>query len=371
MHIFAKDRIDDIVAKHGAPVLMLSHDIIREQYRSLQKALPNVDIYYAIKSQPHPSVISCLRDLGSNFDVCTNLEVDLVRDLGIDASRTMHTHPVKKDQDIQYAIDYGCKIFVFDTTDELKKFVPYKDKVELVLRLGFRSKDAIVDLSRKFGAQPDTGIRLIDAAHELGLRVRGISFHVGSQNLNPYMYTEAIQFCRSVFDTCAKKGTELDLLDIGGGFPVAYTERVLDIEEFCTPINDALQSAFPDTRIICEPGRFISGPSMQLVASVMGKALRQDRHWYYLDDGLYGSYSGKVFDHADYPLHIYNNDSTDVLPSVVAGPTCDSFDVIYDNVLIPALEVGDLIVSSAMGAYTSATATDFNFFPRTKIVSID
>ena len=371
MEIFAQDKIESIVAEHGAPVLMLSRDVIKRQYHALQTALPNIDIYYAIKAQPHPSVIVTLKDLGSNFDVCTNLEVDLVRELGIEPNRLMHTHPVKKDHDIKHALTYGVNTFVFDTKDELQKFIPYKDQVELVVRLGFRSKDAIVDLSRKFGAQPETGISLIQEAERLGLNVRGISFHVGSQNLSPYIYTDAIRFCRDVFDACAAENIHLDTLDIGGGFPISYTDHVTEIEEFCHPINEALNDMFSKERVICEPGRFIAGPSMQLVASVMGRAVRQNRHWYYLDDGLYGSYSGKVFDHADYPLHVLKPKSDEVLPSVVAGPTCDSFDIIYDNIMIPELDVGDLIVSSAMGAYTSATATDFNFFPRTDIVTID
>lgn len=379
MNVFAAEKINDLVAEHGAPLLMLSTDILRQQYTRLQAAMPHVDIYYSIKAQAHPLVLNCLKDLGCNFDVCSNAEVDLARDLNIPAHRLMHTHPIKKDHDIQYALEYGCKIFVFDNMYELEKFIPYKDHVELIVRLGFRSEEAVVDLSRKFGAQPDDGIALIQQAHALGLTVRGISFHVGSQNLNPAIYTDAIHFCRHVFDRCATTGIHLDILDIGGGFPITYTERIIDIEDFCTPINNSLSDLFADHHVICEPGRFIAGPAMQLVSSVMGKALRQERIWYYLDDGLYGSYSGKVFDHADYPIYVVNDlhtstqapSSTGHKPSVLAGPTCDSFDIIYDNILLPELDIGDLLVSPAMGAYCSATATDFNFFPRTKVVCVD
>lgn len=371
MDVFARERIADLVAEHGAPLLMLSRAKIREQYHALQKALPGITLYYAIKAQPDSLVISTLDALGSCFDVCTNREVDLLQQHKIDPARSMHTHPVKKDADIRHALDYGCRLFVFDTASELDKFVPYKDQVQLILRLGFRSKDAIVDLSRKFGAQPKTGLKLIADARAMGLHVRGLSFHVGSQNLSPYKYTDAITFCRTVFDSCAQQGIDLDILDIGGGFPIAYTERVLDIQEFCQPVMEQLSDLFADHHIICEPGRFICGPAMQLVTSVMGKAYRQHRNWYYLDDGLYGSYSGKVFDHADYPLQVLKEHNGEEIPSVVAGPTCDSFDIIYDNILLPDLNIGDLLVSPAMGAYTSATATDFNFFSRTTIVAVD
>ncbi|NRA36658.1 MAG: type III PLP-dependent enzyme [Planctomycetes bacterium] len=371
MDLFATEKIPQLSAECGTPFFMLSKNIIRQQYQRLQKALPKVDIYYSIKAQSDRAVLSCLNDLGSKFDVCSNAEIDLTQDLGIIPQNLMHTHPVKKDHDIQHALHNGCKTFVFDCAGELEKFTAYADQVELVLRLSFRSEDAIVDLSRKFGAQPQDGIELIQKAHASGLKVRGLSFHVGSQNLNPYIYTDAILFCRKVFDQCKHNGIHLDILDIGGGFPITYTERVADIEDFCKPINQILNELFDDHQVICEPGRFIAGPAMQLVSSVVGKTIRQERNWYYLDDGLYGSYSGKVFDHADYPVHLFNNHDPLHKPSVLAGPTCDSFDIIYDNIMLPELAVGDLIVSPAIGAYSSATATGFNLFPTTPIICVD
>jgi ornithine decarboxylase len=166
----------------------------------------------------------------------------------------------------------------------------------------------------------------------------------------------------------------LDTLDIGGGYPVPYTEPVMPITYYCHPIAAELERQFPGVRLIAEPGRFISAPAMNLVASVMGKAERQGMMWYYLDDGLYGSYSGKLYDHCNYqfyPLAKLEGKSGPERMSVVAGPTCDSIDVVYENILLPELECNDLVVSPMMGAYTSASATDFNFFPRAKIVVID
>ncbi len=363
-----------MVAEHGAPLLLLSTQAIRQQYRTLKQALPGVDLHYALKPLPHPAVVAALRDEGSSFDLATNGEVDVVRDAGVPPSRTIHTHPIKRDSDISYALQYGCTTFIFDNPYELPKFLPYRDRVELLMRLSFRSKDAVVDLSLKFGVQPADALDLLRKAVGMGLKVRGLSFHVGSQTLNAFKYMEAIGFCRQLFNLAALDGVVLDTLDIGGGYPVPYIEPVMPIQYYCHPIASELERQFPNTRLIAEPGRFISAPAMTLISSVMGKAERQGRMWYYLDDGLYGSYSGKLYDHADYqfmPLSKLEGKNAPERMSVVAGPTCDSIDVVYDNIMLPELECGELVVSPMMGAYTWATATEFNFFPKTKIVVID
>ncbi len=363
-----------MVAEHGAPLLLLSTQAIRQQYRTLKQALPGVDLHYALKPLPHPAVVAALRDEGSSFDLATNGEVDVVRDAGVPPSRTIHTHPIKRDGDISYALQYGCTTFIFDNPYELPKFLPYRDRVELLMRLSFRSKDAVVDLSLKFGVQPADALDLLRKAVGMGLKVRGLSFHVGSQTLNAFKYMEAIGFCRQLFNLAALDGVVLDTLDIGGGYPVPYIEPVMPIQYYCHPIASELERQFPNTRLIAEPGRFISAPAMTLISSVMGKAERQGRMWYYLDDGLYGSYSGKLYDHADYqfmPLSKLEGKTAPERMSVVAGPTCDSIDVVYDNIMLPELECGELVVSPMMGAYTWATATEFNFFPKTKIVVID
>jgi ornithine decarboxylase len=367
-------RIRALVAEHGAPLLLLSTSIIRQQYRQLQQALPGVQLHYALKPLPHPAVVSALAQEGSYFDLATNGEVDVVRDCGVQPARTVHTHPIKRDSDIRHALAYGCNTFVFDNPYELPKFLPYKDQVELLMRLSFRSKDAVVDLSLKFGVQPTEALELLRKAVGLGLKVRGLSFHVGSQTLNAFKYLEAIGFCRQLFNLAALDGVILDTLDIGGGYPVSYTEPVMPISYYCHPIASELERQFPNTRLMAEPGRFICASAMTLISSVMGKAERQGRMWYYLDEGLYGSYSGKLYDHADYPFMPLSRLEGKTLPqqlSVVAGPTCDSIDVIYDNIMLPDLDCGELVVSPMMGAYTWASATEFNFFPKTKIVVID
>ena len=363
-----------LVAEHGSPLLMLSTQTVRTQYRTLQAALPGVQLHYALKPLPHPAVVNAIKDENGWFDLATNGEVDVVRTAGIDPRRCIHTHPIKRDQDIRHALDYGCRTFVFDNPYELPKFLPYKDQVELLMRLSFRNKEAQCDLSLKFGVMPADAMELLRKAHGMGLKVKGLSFHAGSQLMNNFKYVEALSSCRQLFNLAALEGIPFDTIDIGGGFPASYTEPVMPINYYCHPVAKELERLFSGVRQIAEPGRFISAPSMTLVASVMGKAERQGRMWYYLDDGLYGSYSGKMFDHSDYqfsPLAKLEGKTGPERVSVVSGPTCDSIDVVYNDIMLPDLAVGDLVVSPTMGAYTAATATDFNFFPRAKILVID
>jgi ornithine decarboxylase len=357
-----------LVARFGSPLLVVDCEQVRRQYRSLKAALPGVDLHYALKPLPHAAVVSCLRDEGAYFDLATTGEVELVKQQGIAPSRCIHTHPIKRDSDIRDALRYGVTTFVADNPDELRKFVRYRKRAEVLLRVSFRSPSAVCDLSKKFGCEPGAVLGLIEMARRIGVRVRGLSFHVGSQSTDPSKYVEAVQACTNLMAEALLAGLpSLDVLDIGGGYPVAYGESVLPIDEFCRPIRTALAKLPPHVRVIAEPGRFIAAPAAIAVSSVMGKAKRDGRWWYYLDDGVYGSYSGQMFDHAKYPVSVLR-EGGELHESVLAGPTCDSIDVIDESIMLPELEVGDLVVGRMMGAYTWASATDFNFFKRAKVV---
>jgi ornithine decarboxylase len=363
-----ESEIRGLAARFGSPLLVVDCDQVRRQYHSLKAALPGVDLHYALKPLPHAAVVACLRDEGAFFDLATTGEVELVKAQGIPAERCIHTHPIKRDSDIRDALRYGVKIFVADNPDEVRKFARYKKRAELLIRVSFRSPDAVVDLSRKFGCEPGAVLGMIEQARRLGIRVRGLSFHVGSQATEPTKYIEAIRACTNLIAEALLAGLpSLDILDIGGGFPVSYNEEVTPIDEFCRPIREELAKLPAHIRVIAEPGRFIAAPAAIAISSVMGKAKRDGRWWYYLDDGLYGSYSGQLFDHAKYPVTTLRQEG-EHFPSVLAGPTCDSIDVIDDNIMLPELEVGDLVVGRMMGAYTWASATDFNFFKRAKVV---
>jgi ornithine decarboxylase len=367
---FSGEAVRSLVARYGSPLLIIDAERIRQQYRRLSLALPGVDLYYALKPLPRAEVIDVLREEGAFFDLATNGEVDLVRRAGVEPGRCIHTHPIKRDGDIRTALAFGVRIFVVDNPDELRKFVKFRDRADVMIRVSFRSPDAVCDLSRKFGCDPDAVPELLALAAQLRLRVVGLSFHVGSQARNSEMHVRAIRVCRDLMHSALTSGHALGLLDIGGGFPVDYGDACLPIEEFCAPIRAALGELAREVRIIAEPGRYIAAPAAVGVASVMGRALRDGRWWYYLDDGLYGSYSGQLFDHAKYPVEALVP-AAERFPSVLAGPTCDSIDVIDEGLDLPKLDVGDLVLGRMMGAYTWATATEFNFFPKPTVLVLD
>ncbi|MDP9014682.1 MAG: type III PLP-dependent enzyme [Pseudomonadota bacterium] len=367
---FARESIEHLAKRYGSPLFIIDAARVRAQYRRLAAALPNVDLHYALKPLPHAAVIRTLREEQAYFDLATNGEVDLVRRCGVTPDRCIHTHPIKRDSDIRTALDYGVSLFVVDNPDELRKFVKYRTRARVLLRVCFRSPDAVCDLSKKFGCAPDAVEQLLMLAAELRVRIEGLSFHVGSQAVDPGMHVEAVRVCGELIRRAADRGHDLRIVDIGGGFPVDYSRQSPAIEEYCAPIRVALEALGPGVRIIAEPGRYIAAPAAIAVSSVMGRALRDGRWWYYLDDGVYGSYSGQLYDHARYPIEALAAPGISY-PSVLAGPTCDSIDVIGENLELPMLDVGDLLVGRAMGAYTWASASEFNFFPRATVLALD
>ncbi len=368
---FGPAEIQRLVAEFGSPLLIIDCQRVREQYRKLHKALPGVDLHYALKPLPHPAVVETIVELGGWLDLATTGETQLVTQLGIDPARCIHTHPIKRDIDIRNALHLGVKIFVADNPDEVRKFEPYRDQCGLLLRVSFRSPGAVCDLSRKFGCDPEDLLELARLARKLDIPVRGLSFHVGSQAADPTKHVEAIEVCtRLMAQARREKLGVFDTLDIGGGYPIEYGQKVTDISRFCAPIRAALAKLPARIRKIAEPGRYVCGPAAIGVSTVMGRAKREGHWWYYLDDGLYGSYSGQLFDHATYPVESLKQ-SEERFPSVLAGPTCDSIDVIAENMMLPALKAGDLVVGRAMGAYTWASASEFNFFPKATVVSVN
>ncbi len=358
-----------LAAVHGTPTLFLSENRLREAYRELKNALPGVTLYYAVKSNAAPPFVSILRSEGCFFDVCSNGEIEVVKRAGVIPGQCLHTHPIHRGNDIRSAFDFGITRFVVDNEDELPKFLPYKNAAELLVRMSIQNPNCLVNLSHKFGIAPELTFDLIQKAAALGLNVRGICFHCGSQNENALKYIEALEYCRDICRKAALKGIAIKIIDIGGGFPINYLTPVLPLAEFCEPINEYLERYFSNYDIIAEPGRVLSGPAMTLATRVIGRSLRSGVWWYYLDEGVYGSFSGKIYDHADYPMFMSRPGPR--YDSVLAGPTCDSIDVPYEHIALPILEIGDLLVFESMGAYTSASASNFNGFEKANIVVVE
>jgi ornithine decarboxylase len=368
---FAPAEVRRLVREFGSPLVILDCERVRAQWRALSRALPRVALHYALKPMPHPGVVQAVIDEGGFLDLATTGEVQLVERLGVAPERCIHSHPIKRPQDIANALQFGVRTFVADNPDEVRKFARLAEQVQLLLRVSFRATGAVCDLSRKFGCDPEDVLPLARLAADLGIDVRGLSFHVGSQASSATRHVEALQVCARLLAAGRReKLGSLDTLDIGGGFPIAYAQPVPDIQRFCAPLRAALARLPRRVKVIAEPGRYIAGPAAIGVATVMGRARREGHWWYYLDDGLYGSYSGQLFDHARYPVEVLRS-GAELLPSVLAGPTCDSIDVIAENLMLPQLKIGDLVIGRAMGAYTWASASEFNFYPKATVVTVN
>jgi ornithine decarboxylase len=267
---------------------------------------------------------------------------------------------------------FGIRTFVVDNPDEIRKFERHRKRAEVLLRLSFRNPTAVVDLSRKFGCEPAAVPPLLELAGSLGVKVRGFSFHVGSQVADPKKYVEAIGVCAELIAQARAAGmADVDQLDIGGGFPIPYGGELQSIRDFCRPIRAALKRLPRSVRVLAEPGRFIAGPAGTAVATVIGRAQREGRWWYYLDDGMYGSYNGQLYDHARYPIDVAGRAGERGAPERPGradvrqhrrDPRRHSVTGTADR--RPGHRPDD-------GAYTACSASDFNFIPRATIVALN
>ena len=365
-----KEYYQELVTTHGSPLLVYDPNILKQQYTTLRAALPSVELYYAVKAHPDSHIIETINELGGGFDIASAGEMDLLLKHQVSGRRTIHTHPIKKDKEIRDALRFGATTFVVDNLDEIKKLLPYRSRVGVLLRVSFRSASAAIDLSKKFGCAVEEAKALVLDAAKLGIHIKGLSFHVGSQCADSSKHVEAIEACqRTMLAINELVDKPLSVLDIGGGFPADYDNKGLDIEAFCAPIQSALSALPNDWHIIAEPGRYLVAPAVISITTVTGKSLRNGFRWYYLDDGVYGSYSGQIFDHATYPLEVLKN--SEPYTSIIAGPTCDSIDIIAEDIQLPELEIGDLVIGHQMGAYTAATKTRFNSLPDAKLVVVE
>jgi ornithine decarboxylase len=371
------------IALHGTPLLLLDPGQVRRRYRQLRAALPFVGFHYAVKALAHDAVLDALDHAGCGFDVASGEELALLTRRGVDASRIIHTHPIKKPAEIAEALAAGVRTFVVDNDTEIDKFRGAPADTRLLVRLAYRSPHAKSDLSTKFGVGPFEAAHLVERALAAGVPVAGFSYHVGSQLDDPARFAAAAADTLELMSILERRlNVQFDTLDIGGGFPASYDEEAASIEDVAAALRLVLEPHARRLNIIAEPGRVLVADAMTLVTSVVGVAERDDGRWYYLDDGLYGSYSNVLTEDV-HPLVFAEQDLAGTDPwsgrlsvsrkaadhrwATLAGPTCDSSDVIAREVLLPELSVGDLLVSPTMGAYTTVTATRFNGRPFTPV----
>ena len=375
-----KELLQDLANEHGTPIFVVDHEKLRDNYREFKKHLPDVQIYFAVKANSNPDIVKTLFDMGASFDVASMPEFmivfEFIRDMP-DKKRQdwiwdkiIYANTIKPIETLE-ALDHYKPLVTFDNNEELKKIRQHAPHAGLVLRIRVPNTGSMVELSSKFGAHPGEAVDLIVTAFDMGLVVEGISFHVGSQCTNFENYVKALQLSADIIsETETRTGQKIRILDIGGGFPVRYHPEVKSIKILAKKLNAEIKRLFDsDMQILAEPGRFLVADACTLVAKVIGKAYRDNKPCYYINDGVYHTYSGQVFDHCTYPVLSFKEGETQI--SAVFGPTCDAFDTITLSAELPDLEIGDLVYSENIGAYSHASSTFFNGFPPAKVVHIN
>lgn len=375
-----KKLLQELAREHGTPIFVIDHEKIRQNYREFRQYMPDVQVYFAVKANSTPSIVKTLYDLGGSFDVASLPEFMIVYEniksmpeqerLDWIWDKIIYANTIKPIETLQ-VLDQYKPLVTFDNHEELKKIRQYAPHAGLVLRLRVPNTGSMVELSSKFGADPGEAVDLIEEAFGMDLVVEGLSFHVGSQCTNFENYMQALQLSANIIDEAESRlDRKIRILDIGGGFPVKYHPGVKSLRTLAKKLNAEIKRLFPpDMQILAEPGRFLVANACTLVAKVVGKTIRDGKPCYYINDGVYHTYSGQIFDHCTYPVLSFKPGERQL--SAVFGPTCDSFDTITLSAELPELDIGDLVFSENIGAYSIASSTYFNGFPPAKVVNIN
>jgi ornithine decarboxylase len=370
-----------LAEQHGTPLFVVDHDELRRNYATFKKYLPRVQAYYAVKANPDPAIVKTLFDAGASFDVASMPEFRIVYQYIKDLpdkqrqdwiwDKIIYANPIKANETLQELNPYK-PLVTYDNYEEIRKIKKHAPQAGLALRLKVTNTGAMVELSSKFGAAPGEAVDLILAADKVGLTVEGISFHVGSQTTNFGNYVAAINLAANIFKEAKDRGyTKMNLLDIGGGFPAPYDDTVKPFRELASIINRELNRLFSkNIQILAEPGRFLCATAATAISKIIGKAVREGKLCYYVNDGVYHTFSGVIFDHCHYHLKSFKRGPTQICS--VFGPTCDALDVVSMAENLPGdLQLGDLLYSEQIGAYSHASSTWFNGFPPATVVHIN
>jgi ornithine decarboxylase len=364
--------IDNFFREHqpATPCLILDLNKAKSNFETLQNLMPNAKIYYAIKANPHEKILKCFIQQGSCFDAASINEIELILSLGASADQICYGNVAKKTTDIQAAFALGVKRFVIDSHEELEKMAQYAPQSLIYVRINTSGKNAVWPLSQKFGCSVETAIELMINAKDKNLTPFGIAFHVGSQQLNPYDWEAPIRDAAEIFQALKARDIELQSLDLGGGFPIPYHEEVPDIQVFTQTIQQLLNHHFPQTmpEIVLEPGRYLVGSAgtlfTEVVLATTKRAQGEEKRWVYMDTGVFGGLAEASDQMIQY--HISSARSGELVATTLAGPTCDSMDVMYkkDKIQLPKdLKSGDVLSFHHAGAYTTTYASiGFNGF---------
>ena len=374
------ERIREFLRKRreDGPCLVVDLDIVRDNYTAFAKALPDTRVFYAVKANPAPEVLALLTKLGSCFDTASIAEIEMVLATGCPADRISYGNTIKKERDVKRAFELGVRLYAVDCKAEVEKVARAAPGSKVFCRILSDCVGAEWPLSRKFGCEPGMAVEVLDHALRLGLDPTGVSFHVGSQQRNQHAWDRALASAATVFRDCGERGINLTMVNLGGGFPTKYTKNVPTVKTYGNAIFRALRKHFgnriPET--IIEPGRGMVGNAGVIEAEVVlvsKKSEEDDVRWVYLDIGKFGGLAETMDESIRYPIKT-PRDGADTSPCVLAGPTCDSADVLYEKEpyqLPVSLEIGDKVLIEGTGAYTATySSVAFNGFSPLKTYHI-
>ena len=357
--------------REDGPCMVLDLDVVRDNYNAFARALPDTRVFYAVKANPAPEVLHLLAKLGSCFDTASVAEIEMALAAGATADRISFGNTIKKERDVARAHALGVRLFAVDCEAEVEKIARAAPGSRVFCRILCDGAGAEWPLSRKFGCVPEMATDVLEHAHRLGLEAYGVSFHVGSQQCNTGAWDQALASASSIFRECAERGIRLSMVNLGGGFPTKYLKAVPGVQTYGNAIFQALSKHFgnrlPET--IIEPGRGMVGNAGIIEAEVVlvsKKAEADEVRWVYLDIGKFGGLAETMDEAIRYPIRT-EHDGDETVPCVLAGPTCDSADVMYEKTpywLPVSLEIGDKVLIEGAGAYTTTySAVAFNGFP--------
>ncbi|MBI2316122.1 MAG: type III PLP-dependent enzyme [Betaproteobacteria bacterium] len=346
---------------YAKPFLLVDTKIVRQKTRRLLAAMPRVRPHYAVKANSHRRILQVLIEEGVRFEIASPFELDLLTSLGVPGGHVLYSNPVRSRDQIAYAAANGVEWFVIDSVEELRKLHSIKPDAKSYLRIDTPNIGSDWPLGGKFGAHTAEIREIIGLAAALKADLAGVGFHVGSQCRNPDNWRVGSEKARVVFDQMAKAGLEPRMLNIGGGYPVRHVKPIPSIEVIADVVNRALEAFPAEVEVVAEPGRYLVSDAGYFVCRVMGTASRGGKRWLHLDAGLFG---GIIETTEGLKYRIYTDRSGPDVKWNVAGPTCDSIDVVMRDESLPAdLQEGDFIYICNAGAYTTAYASNFNGFP--------
>ncbi len=358
----------------STPVLIMDLDRVAEKYDELTQSMPTAKIYYAVKANPNPEVIRLLAHKGSNFDVASRYELDFMLSMGVSPDRLSYGNTIKKKTDVSYFYDRGVRLFATDSENDLINIATVAPQAKVFFRILTEGTGADWPLSRKFGAHSDQLYYLILQARDLGLIPWGISFHVGSQQRDIGQWDDAIARCKYLFDAVAEEGIELKMMNLGGGFPASYVDPTFSVQEYADEIMRFIEEDFGANlpELIIEPGRSLVADAGLIVSEVINisrKSKNNIYQWVFLDIGKFGGLIETIDESIKFPIYFEREGLADDV--ILAGPTCDSMDILYEHYKYHMPEntlPGDRVYIFTTGAYTqSYSSVNFNGFPPLKV----